>query len=90
VAVDGAHRLTLDVLPAADAGVTTDDVEPLIDALARLHLVTVTADCRVVCHDLLLEYAAQLTAAHDGPAERDAAVDHAARSAVRPGAPFSG
>ncbi|TDC80869.1 tetratricopeptide repeat protein [Micromonospora sp. KC606] len=60
---------------AALRGLPTDRIEPLVDVLARLHLVNVTAEGRLVCHDLLLRYAAELTAAHDPPAERDAAID---------------
>ncbi|MEU8103987.1 BTAD domain-containing putative transcriptional regulator [Nonomuraea muscovyensis] len=59
---------------AALAGLPADDVAPLIDALARFHLAEVTAEGRLVCHDLLLEYAGQLAAEHDPPAERDASI----------------
>ena len=61
--------------PAAAAltGLSVPEVRPLIDALARLHLVKVTASGRVVYHDLLLQYAAELAAEHDPPAERAAA-----------------
>lgn len=59
---------------AALAGVPVDEVEPHVDALARFHLVKVTPDSRVVCHDLLLEYAAELGAEHDRPEDRDVAV----------------
>lgn len=64
-------------IPAAAAltGLPADEVEPLIDALARLHLVKVTTDGRVLSHDLLLDYAATLAGEHDQPAERDAAMD---------------
>ena len=58
---------------AALTGLSVPDVEPLIDALARLHLVKVTTSGRVVYHDLLLQYAAELAAERDPPAERDAA-----------------
>ena len=58
---------------AALAGVPEPELEPLVDALARLHLVWVTEQSRLAAHDLLLEYAAQLAAEHDEPAERDAA-----------------
>ncbi|GAA4736143.1 AfsR/SARP family transcriptional regulator [Phytohabitans rumicis] len=51
------------------AGLTADEAEPLVDALARFHLVKLTAQGRVVCHDLLLEYAAELAVTH----ERDGA-----------------
>jgi DNA-binding SARP family transcriptional activator/tetratricopeptide (TPR) repeat protein len=60
---------------AALAGLPEDDIDALADALARLHLVRVTAAGRLVAHDLLLEYAAGLAAEQDTPAERDAAVD---------------
>lgn len=60
---------------AALAGLTVEAVEPLVDQLARFHLVKVTENTRVACHDLLLQYAASLTAEQDPPAERDAAVD---------------
>lgn len=61
--------------PAAAAltGLPAGEVEPLIDALARLHLVKITAAGWVVCHDLLLHYAAELAGEQDPPAERDAA-----------------
>ncbi|OKI71733.1 AfsR/SARP family transcriptional regulator [Micromonospora sp. CB01531] len=59
---------------AALAGMAVDDAGQLLDTLARLHLITATAAGRYVCHDLLLEYAAEL-AADDPPAQRDAAVD---------------
>lgn len=55
------------------AGVPPADVEPLADALAQLHLVKVSEDGRLVSHDLLQEYAAQLAAEHDPPGEREAA-----------------
>ncbi|WP_243707194.1 BTAD domain-containing putative transcriptional regulator [Micromonospora sp. KC606] len=58
---------------AALTGLPVHAVESLIDALARLHLVKVTATGRVFCHDLLLQYAAELAAETDEPAERDAA-----------------
>jgi DNA-binding SARP family transcriptional activator/tetratricopeptide (TPR) repeat protein len=58
---------------AALAGLPPHEVEPLVDALARLHLVRAGADGRVACHDLLLQYAAELAAEHGEPAERDAA-----------------
>jgi DNA-binding SARP family transcriptional activator/tetratricopeptide (TPR) repeat protein len=60
---------------AALAGLPTGDVDPLTDALVRLHLVKVTVDGRLTVHDLLLEYAAELATEHDEPADRDAAVD---------------
>jgi DNA-binding SARP family transcriptional activator len=56
---------------AALAGVGVEEAGRLLDALARLHLVTSTGDGRFSCHDLLLEFAGQLTA---GSAERDQAV----------------
>jgi tetratricopeptide (TPR) repeat protein len=59
---------------AALAGVREPELEPLVDALARLHLVRVTEQARLTTHDLLLEYAARLAAEHDEPADRDAAV----------------
>jgi DNA-binding SARP family transcriptional activator/tetratricopeptide (TPR) repeat protein len=61
--------------PAASAlaGAPEQELEPLVDALARLHLVRVTEQGRLVGHDLLLEYAAQLAAEHDDPADRDVA-----------------
>ncbi|MCW6009446.1 tetratricopeptide repeat protein [Micromonospora sp. CPCC 205371] len=55
------------------AGVPPADVEPLADALAQLHLVKVSEEGRLVSHDLLQEYAAQLAAEHDPPGEREAA-----------------
>ncbi|WP_336216255.1 AfsR/SARP family transcriptional regulator [Nonomuraea sp. LPB2021202275-12-8] len=59
---------------AALTGLPADDAAPLIDALSRFHLAEITADGRLVCHDLLLGYARQLAAEHDAPAERDAAI----------------
>jgi len=56
-------------------GLPTDQIEPLIDTLARLHLVNHTPDGRLICHDLLLQYATELAATHDQPAERDTAID---------------
>jgi DNA-binding SARP family transcriptional activator/tetratricopeptide (TPR) repeat protein len=58
---------------AALAGVPPADVEPLADALAQLHLVKVSEEGRLVSHDLLQEYGAQLAAEHDPAAEREAA-----------------
>ena len=58
---------------AAVTGLPVAEVEPLIDALARLHVVKVTGGGRVVYHDLLLQYAAELTAEEDEPHARDAA-----------------
>ncbi|MEU3454983.1 BTAD domain-containing putative transcriptional regulator [Micromonospora sp. NPDC006766] len=58
---------------AALAGLAVDDAGQLFDTLARLHLITASAAGRYGCHDLLLEYAAEL-AAGDPPAQRDAAV----------------
>lgn len=60
---------------AALCGLPADQIEPLVDALARFHLVTLTADGRTVCHDLLLHYATELTRMHDRPAEQDTAID---------------
>jgi len=59
---------------AALAGLPEDDFETLADALARSHLVRITAAGRLVGHDLLLAYAAELAAECDAPAERYAAV----------------
>ncbi|MEJ3746795.1 BTAD domain-containing putative transcriptional regulator [Actinomycetes bacterium KLBMP 9797] len=79
---------------AALAGRPAADVEPLIDALARLHLVKVGADGRLAAHDLLLEYAAALAASHDDPGERDAAAGRLlafyTHTADRAGAVLSG
>jgi DNA-binding SARP family transcriptional activator/Tfp pilus assembly protein PilF len=60
---------------AALCGLPADQIEPLVDALARFHLVNLTADGRTVCHDLLLQYATELTRTHARPAEQDAAID---------------
>jgi len=59
---------------AALAGVPEPELAPLVDALARLRLVRVTERARLAGHDLLLEYAAELAAEQDDPADRDAAV----------------
>ncbi|GAB3939006.1 hypothetical protein GCM10027614_20260 [Micromonospora vulcania] len=59
---------------AALAGLPCDDLDPLIDALARLHLIRITRTARIVSHDLLLEYGAQLAAEHDDAADNAAAV----------------
>ncbi|GFJ95907.1 SARP family transcriptional regulator [Phytohabitans rumicis] len=59
---------------AALANVSAAEAAGALDTIARLHLAKATADGRYACHDLLLEYAAELTAAHDSAAERDAAV----------------
>jgi DNA-binding SARP family transcriptional activator/tetratricopeptide (TPR) repeat protein len=77
------------------AAVPVDEAGRLLDTLARLHLVKAIAADRYDCHDLLLEYAAELAAAHDPPEQRDAAVrrlldfylyttDHAATLAFTP------
>ena len=58
---------------AALASVPVVEAERLLDTLARLHLIKVTAAGRYDCHDLLLEYAAELAAA-DSATERDAAI----------------
>ncbi|MEJ3750687.1 tetratricopeptide repeat protein [Actinomycetes bacterium KLBMP 9797] len=60
---------------AALAGVPVEAVEPMIDQLARYHLVEVADNTRLACHDLLLQYAADRTAEQDPPAEQDAATD---------------
>jgi DNA-binding SARP family transcriptional activator/tetratricopeptide (TPR) repeat protein len=58
---------------AALAAVPIGEAENLLDRLARLHLVRpVTAD-RYACHDLLLEFAAEL-GTDDAAADREAAV----------------
>ncbi|MFF0232516.1 BTAD domain-containing putative transcriptional regulator [Micromonospora sp. NPDC005254] len=63
-------------VPAAAAltGLPCDDLEPLIDTLARLHLIRITRAARIVSHDLLLEYGAQLAAEHGDAADNAAAV----------------
>jgi DNA-binding SARP family transcriptional activator/tetratricopeptide (TPR) repeat protein len=55
---------------AALAGGTRAATEPILDRLAARHLVEETSRGRYGMHDLLRLYAAQLTAAHDGDAER--------------------
>ncbi|MFC6019834.1 BTAD domain-containing putative transcriptional regulator [Plantactinospora solaniradicis] len=79
---------------AALAGLSAADVEPLADVLARLHLVTVAADNRLAAHDLLLEYAAALTATYERAADRDTAIDRLlafyVHTADRAGAVLSG
>ncbi|WP_159450269.1 AfsR/SARP family transcriptional regulator [Actinacidiphila paucisporea] len=58
---------------AALAAVPIGEAEHLLDRLARLHLVrSFTAD-RYACHDLLLEFAAELACADDRT-DRDSAV----------------
>lgn len=80
---------------AALTGLPAPEAERLIDALARLHLVKITAVGRLIYHDLLLHYATELAAEHDQPADRDAATlrllhfylhtaDHAATVLFRP------
>ncbi|MEU5783373.1 AfsR/SARP family transcriptional regulator [Micromonospora lupini] len=58
---------------AALAGAPVGHAGQLLETLARLHLVTTITAGRYVCHDLLLEYAAEL-AARDPAGQRDAAV----------------
>lgn len=60
---------------AALGGRPTVQVESMIDLLARMHLIKITEQGRVVCHDLLLRYAADLLAEQDPVDERTAAVD---------------
>ncbi|SBT51393.1 AfsR/SARP family transcriptional regulator [Micromonospora auratinigra] len=60
---------------AALGGWSAVPVESTIDVLARMHLVKITEQGRVVCHDLLLHFAAELMAEHDPADERSAAVD---------------
>jgi tetratricopeptide (TPR) repeat protein len=59
---------------AALAGIPEGKLEPLADALARSHLIRVTEQGRLLGHDLLLEYAAELAAERDDPAAREAGV----------------
>ncbi len=58
---------------AALGGVSAGEAAAALDALARVHLVTPVADGRYGCHDLLLDYAAELAAAD--PASHRHAVD---------------
>ncbi|MFG3708708.1 BTAD domain-containing putative transcriptional regulator [Micromonospora sp. NPDC047670] len=66
--------LTAAALAALD-GRPLAEVEPMIDMLARLHLVKITEQGRLMCHDLLSQYAAELTDRHDPAGERTAATD---------------
>lgn len=59
---------------AALAAAPVPEASRALDTLARLHLVATTADGRYACHDLLLEYAAELAGADETAAERDAAL----------------
>ncbi|MFI7072604.1 ATP-binding protein [Micromonospora sediminicola] len=66
--ITAAALAALGGLPAAQA-------ESMIDTLARMHLVKITEHGRVVCHDLLLHYAAELMADHDPADEQTATID---------------
>jgi hypothetical protein len=60
---------------AALSGLPGNEVQPLVEALARFHLVNLTASGRLVCRDLLLHYAARLADEQDAPTDRNAAID---------------
>ncbi|GLZ81750.1 SARP family transcriptional regulator [Actinorhabdospora filicis] len=82
-------------VPAAAslAGLTTRDAARLLAELTRAHLVTESAG-RHTLHDLMREYAAELAAAEETPADREAATGrvldhylhtaHAASAVVNP------
>jgi DNA-binding SARP family transcriptional activator/tetratricopeptide (TPR) repeat protein len=55
---------------AALADVPVPEAERMLDTIARLHLARTTAEGRYTCHDLLLEYAAELAEATDPEADR--------------------
>ncbi|GAA3779981.1 hypothetical protein GCM10023083_15390 [Streptomyces phyllanthi] len=58
---------------AALAGLPARRARLILDELADAHLVTEHAPGRYAQHDLLRAFAAELTAGHDSPAEREAA-----------------
>lgn len=58
---------------AALACASATEAGRLLDTLARVHLVRPVAQGRFTCHDLLLEYAADLASAEESGAERMAA-----------------
>ena len=60
--------------PAALAAVTATQARDVLALLARAHLVHPAGAGRYGMHDLLRAYAAQLAAAQDGAAARDAAL----------------
>lgn len=60
---------------AALAGDTVERTRRSLDALSRAHLVHRIGPDRHGMHDLLRAYAAELASRHDGPAERDAALN---------------
>jgi tetratricopeptide (TPR) repeat protein len=76
-------------VPAAASlvGIGAAQARALLDELARAHLAEEHAPGRFALHDLLREYAADLTEDHDGPAARDAALtrvlDHYLHTAHR-------
>lgn len=72
--VPATAGLTLPAV-AALSGLPENEVEPSVAALARFHLVNLTASGRLVCQDLLLHYAARLAREQDSSTDRAAAVD---------------
>jgi DNA-binding SARP family transcriptional activator/tetratricopeptide (TPR) repeat protein/DNA-binding XRE family transcriptional regulator len=67
---------------AALAGIATSQAELLLDRLAARNLIDEYAHGRYRLHDLLRLYAAELAAAEESPAGRDAAIDRLAAHAV--------
>ncbi|HEU4425968.1 MAG TPA: BTAD domain-containing putative transcriptional regulator [Pilimelia sp.] len=72
------------------AGLSTEQVRPMLAELARAHLITERSPGRYACHDLLRAYAAELAGTQDGPDDRRAATDrvlehylHTAHAAAR-------
>jgi len=59
---------------AALAGVSRAEAAALLDTLSRVHLTTPVAADRYTCHDLVLDYAAELASAEETAPDRDAAV----------------
>jgi DNA-binding SARP family transcriptional activator/tetratricopeptide (TPR) repeat protein len=65
--------LAVDAL-ASLAGLPPEELRPALAELAAAHLVTEHVDGRWTLHDLLRAYATELVHAHDGAADRDAAL----------------
>jgi DNA-binding SARP family transcriptional activator/tetratricopeptide (TPR) repeat protein/DNA-binding XRE family transcriptional regulator len=67
---------------AALASIATSQAESLLDRLAARNLIDEYAHGRYRLHDLLRLYAAELAAAEESPAGRDAAIDRLAAHAM--------
>ncbi|MFE1318015.1 BTAD domain-containing putative transcriptional regulator [Kitasatospora phosalacinea] len=70
-------------LAAALISCTTDAAERLVEDLLAVHLVDELTPERFDCHDLVREFAQDVSARSDPPSERSAATDRLVSAAVR-------